>query len=83
MCLYVILTVLVVLVDLFVWVDLDGGSYRDGGNTSLQLCAHHQVVVLINPLKLLLDAQPLVTRLEDDLGLPGEHTAYTDVSEDM
>lgn len=74
-----VLTVSVVLVDLLVWVDLDGGSQLDGGQTSLQLGAHHQVLVFIDSFKLLLDAQTLVTGLEDHLGLPGKHAACMDV----
>lgn len=74
-----VLTVSVILVDFLVWVDLDGGSQRDGRQTSLQLGADHQVVVFIDSFKLLFDAQTLVTGLEDHLGLPGKHAACMDV----
>lgn len=70
-----VLTVSVVLVDLLVRADLDRGSRQDGGQTSLQLGAHHQVVVLVDSFKLLLDAQTLVTGLEDDFSLPGKLAA--------
>lgn len=69
------LTVPVVLVDLFVRVDLDRGSGLDGRNLSLQLGAHHQVVVLVDAFELLLDGQTLVSRLENHLSLPGKHAA--------
>lgn len=67
------------MVDLFVWVDLDGGSQRDGWQSSLQLGAHHQVVVFVDSFKLLLDDETLVTRMEDHLSLPDKHTACMDV----
>lgn len=70
-----VLTASVVVVDLFVWVDLDGGSQWDGWHMPLQLGAHHQVVMFIDSFKLLFYAESLATRVEDHLGLPEKHTA--------
>lgn len=67
------LTVPVIVVDLFVWIDLHRGSQWDGGHTALQLSAHHQVVVFIDSSKLLFDAELLATRVEDHLSLPDKH----------
>lgn len=69
------LTVSVIVVDLLVWADLDGGSQWDGWHTSLQLGAHHQVVMFIDSFKLLFDAESLATRVEDHFSLPEKHAA--------
>ena len=77
--LLMILTVSVVLVDLLVGADLDGGPQREVGQTPLQLGAHHQVVMLVDPFELLPDVQTLVPGVEDHLGLPGKHTSCMDM----
>lgn len=68
-----VLTVPVVVVDLFVWIDLNSGSQWDGWHAPLQLSAHHQVVVFINSFELLFDAESLAPRIEDHLSLPEKH----------
>lgn len=46
----------VVVVNLFVWVDLDSRAKRDSRQASIQVCAHYQVVMFIDTFKFLLDA---------------------------
>lgn len=78
-----LLTVSAVLVDLFVGADLDRRSKLDGRQAALQLSAHHQVVMFIDSLKLLFDAQTFVSRLEDHLGLPEKPSTCKDVGKNM
>lgn len=66
------LTVVAVLVDLRVRVDLHAGAARQLGDPAVQRGGHDQVVVLIDAFKLLPDDQLLVPWHEGHLGLPGE-----------
>lgn len=68
-----VLTVSVIMVDLFVWIDLNSRSQWDGWHTPLQLSAHNQVVMFIDSFKLLFDAESFATRIEDHLSLPEKH----------
>lgn len=47
------------LVDLLVRVDLDGGAGRGGGQPAPQVCVEQQVAVLVRPAEALADAEPL------------------------
>lgn len=66
------------MVDLLVWADLDGGVQGNVRQTSLQLGAHHQVVVLVDSFEPLLDAETLITGVEYHLSLPSKHAPCKD-----
>lgn len=66
------LTVVAVMVDLGIRLDLHSGAVGNFGNPSFYGGAHHQVVVLVDAFELLPDGQLLVPRLERDLHLARE-----------
>lgn len=66
------LTVVAVVVDLRVRLDLHGGAVRNLRNPPVHGGGHHQVVVLVDAFEFLSDGQLLVPRLERDLHLPRE-----------
>lgn len=67
------LTVAWILVNLVVRLDLDRGFTRHLRDPAVQMCADHQVIMLIDATELLSDGQPLVAGLEDHLGLACEN----------
>lgn len=71
------LTVWVVVVDLVIRMDQDGGSWWNGRQPAFQLGVHHQVIVFIDTFKLLCDAETFMTWMKDDLSLTGELATCT------
>lgn len=66
------LTVVAVLVDLGVGLDLHGGAGRHLGHPALHVGAHHQVVVLVDAFEFLRDGQLLIPRQKGHVGPPCE-----------
>lgn len=69
-----LLTVAVVLVDLLVRADVDGGSQWDCGQVSLHLSVYYQVFVFVNSYELLPDVQTLIPWIKNHLSLSGKHS---------
>lgn len=70
------LTVVAVLVDLGVGLDLHGGARRHLGHLALHVGAHLQVVVLVDAFEFLPDGQLLIPRQKGHVGLPCELTPW-------
>lgn len=72
LCFLLNLTVVAVLVDLRVGVNLHGGAPRHLRDPAVQGAAHHQVIVLVDAFELLPDGQLLIPWQKGHLSLPCE-----------
>lgn len=70
------LTVVAVLIDLRIRLNLHGGAVRHLRDPAFQGGAHHQVVVLIDAFELLPDGQLLIPWQKGHLNLPCELPPY-------